>query len=46
MTKEEHDILIENNRLLKSIIQYIQIKENNSYLQEFIMNVAANSISN
>lgn len=44
MTQEEHDILIENNKMLKQIINYISIKENNSDLKEFMINVIANNI--
>lgn len=44
MTQEEHNILIENNKMLKQLLTYISIKENNSDLKDFIINVIANNI--
>lgn len=41
MTKEEHDILIENNRMLKLILEHI-LKEDR---EDFITNVLANVVS-
>lgn len=51
MTKEEHDILRQNNLMLKQIIQYINIKESSQYkqdndLKEFMINMMANNIVN
>lgn len=47
MTIEEHNILIENNIMLKQILAYIRQRDNpNNDLKEFIINVAANVISN
>lgn len=50
MTQEEHQLLIENNTMLKQIIQYIKIKESNSQqqnnaLQEFFINILANQMN-
>lgn len=41
MTKEEHDILIENNKMLKIILEHI-LKEDR---EDFITNVLANLVS-
>ena len=47
MTKEEHDILVENNIMLKQILAYIYSKEGpDKDLQDFTINVIANIISN
>lgn len=47
MTKAEHDILVENNIMLKQILAYIYKHEGPSNdLQDFTMNVVANVISN
>ena len=47
MTKEEHDILAENNVMLKQILAYIYSKEgSDKNFQDFTMNVIANIISN
>lgn len=49
MTEEEHNILVENNVMLREIIKYINLKisqadkENN---EDFIRNIIANVISN
>lgn len=47
MTKEEYNILIENNIMLKQILAYIVSRDGpNIYFKEFAMNVIANVISN
>ena len=47
MIKEEHDILVENNIMLKQILAYIYSKEGpDKDLQDFTMNVVVNLISN
>lgn len=47
MTKEEHDILVENNIMLKQILSYIYSKKgSDKNFQDFTMNVLANIISN
>lgn len=51
MTQEEHDILIQNNLMLKQIIQYINLKESSKNrqdddLREFMINIMANNIVN
>lgn len=43
MTEEEHNILIENNIMLKQILAYIN---QNSDIKDFSMNVLANLMSN
>ena len=46
MTKEEYDILVENNIMLKQILVYIYSKEGSDKdFQDFTMNVIANIIS-
>ena len=47
MTKEEYNILIENNIMLKQILAYIKQRESpNMDFKDFVMNVIANVISN
>ena len=47
MTKEEHNILVENNVMLKQILAYIYSKDGSDKdFQDFTMNVIANIISN
>ena len=47
MTNEEHDILVDNNIMLKQILAYIYSKEDpDKDFQDFTMNVIANIISN
>ena len=47
MTIEEHNILIENNIMLKQILAYIASRDgSNLDFKEFAMNVVANLISN
>lgn len=41
MTKEEHSLLVENNRMLKLILEHI-LKEDK---EDFITNVLANMVS-
>lgn len=44
MTKEEHDILIENNRLLKYILQMLTNSENNDFTTNVLANIIADKI--
>ena len=47
MTKEERNILVDNNIILKQSLAYIYSKEDpDKDLQDFTMNVIANIISN
>ena len=47
MTKEEHNILIENNIMLKQILAYIKQREGpNMDFKDFAINVIADVISN
>lgn len=49
MTEEEHNILIENNIMLREIIKYIKLKESKAdkeNQEDFIRNIVANIISN
>ena len=47
MTREEYNILVENNVMLKQILAYIYNKEGpDKDFQDFTMNVIANIISN
>lgn len=47
MIPQEHNILIENNIMLKRILAYIKNKDTpNNYIKEFIMNVITNVLSN
>ena len=47
MTQEEHNILIENNIMLKQILAYIKARDNpDNDIKDFVMNVVANLISN
>lgn len=47
MTQEEHNILIENNIMLKKILAYIASRDSpNIDFKDFAMNVIANVISN
>lgn len=41
MTKEEHNLLVQNNQMLKEILKHV-IKENN---EDFVTNVLANMVS-
>lgn len=46
MTQEEHNLLVENNIMLKQIIAYIRTRADPNDLNNFSMNVLANIISN
>lgn len=47
MTQKEHNILIENNIMLKQILAYIASRDGpNINFKEFTMNIIANLISN
>lgn len=47
MTIEEHNLVIENNIMLKQILAYIASRDgSNIDFKEFTMNVVANLISN
>lgn len=47
MTQEEHNILIENNIMLRQILDYIRSRDNpKDDIKDFVMNVIANLISN
>ena len=47
MTQEKHNILIENNIMLKEILAYIRQRNGpNINFKEFAMNIVANIISN
>lgn len=45
LTVEEHNILIENNKMLKQLTGYTKSKDNVT-IEEFIANIIANLISN
>lgn len=47
MTQEEHNLLVENNIMLKQIISYLTARDNVPLdVKDFTMNVIANLISN
>lgn len=47
MTQEEHNLLVENNIMLKQILAYIKSRDNPQQdIKEFILNVIANSLTN
>lgn len=47
MTQEEHNLLIENNIMLKQILAYIKSRDSPAQdIKEFIINVIANGITN
>ena len=46
MTKEEHDILIENNLMLKEIIMYLYKNSRDDTFRQFIINVLADKVAN
>lgn len=47
MTQEEHNLLLENNQMLKQLLYYIYQKNTQPInFGEFAMNVLANMISN
>lgn len=46
MTQEEHNLLVENNIMLKQILAYISSKDTPQQdIKEFILNVIANSLT-
>lgn len=46
MTKEEHDILIQNNIMLKYIIQHIIKEDNEDFSNNIIANIIADKLMN
>ena len=46
MTKQEHDMLIENNLMLKEIIMYLAKHSQDDTLKQFIINLLADKIAN
>lgn len=46
MTQEEHNLLVENNIMLKQIIAYIRTRADPNDLNNFAMNILANIVSN
>lgn len=46
MTQEEHNLLVENNIMLKQIIAYIRTRADPNDLNNFAMNIIANIFSN
>lgn len=46
MTKEELQLLKENNIMLKEIIWYLAMKNQDETLKDFIINVLANKVAN
>lgn len=46
MTQEEHNLLVENNIMLKQIIAYIRTRADPNDANNFAMNVIANIVSN
>lgn len=44
MTKEEHDMLVENNYLLRQILLYLISQRDDG--KDFLMNIVANIIAN
>ena len=45
MTQEEHNILIENNLMLKEIIMYLATRNDDTFKQ-FVINVLADKVAN
>ena len=45
MTQEEHNMLVENNIMLKKILMYL-IKNNDDTIKQFIINVLADKVAN
>ena len=45
MTQEEHNILIENNLMLKEIIMYLATRNDDTFRQ-FVINVLADKVAN
>ena len=49
MTEEEHNLLVENNKMLRYIMSYLYRQQYNSSsndMKDFTMNVIANMIAN
>lgn len=46
MTQEEHNLLVENNQMLKQILAYIKTRADPNDINNFAMNIIANLISN
>ena len=45
MIQQEHDILIENNLMLKEIIMYLATRNDDTFKQ-FVINVLADKVAN
>jgi len=45
MTQEEHNMLVENNIMLKKILMYL-IKNNDDTIKQFVINVLADKVAN
>lgn len=45
MTQEEHNLLIENNVLLKQILYLLIQNQNNTHAKDFIINYVANKVA-
>lgn len=46
MTQQEHDILIENNLMLKEIIMYLAKNNTDDTFRQFVINVLADKVAN
>ena len=49
MTEEEHNLLIENNQMLRYICSYLYYQQYHSFsnnIKDFMMNVIANIVAN
>ena len=46
MTQEEHNILIENNLMLKEIIMYLYKNSQDDTFRQFVINVLADKVAN
>ena len=46
MTQQEHDILIENNLMLKEIIMYLVKHSQDDTLRQFVINLLADKVAN
>jgi len=45
MTQEEHNVLIENNMMLKEILMYL-MKNSDDTIKQFVINVLADKVAN
>ena len=45
MTQEEHNMLVENNIMLKKILMYL-IKNSDDTIKQFVINVLADKVAN